>query len=266
MNKLLNNILFTNVKESNKDFNMHFHNTYSIGITHKGLYKSKNNNNTLDFYANSTRINNPQELHGGTSQSWSNHYFYPSIKLMSELYFDIYNEKKIPIFEKHIINDLLLYKKLKQVFQAITFNKDSFALETYCIDALSYLIKNYSAVGKSLDSNFNNKEVITKSIEFINDTLYDSPSLDKLALNVSLSKYHFIKIFKNEIGLTPHQYIINKKIEHARCLLEKGYSIADAAIESGFNDQSHFNRNFKRIFDFSPTWIKENRNFILYTK
>lgn len=266
MNKLLNNILFTNVKESNKDFNMHFHNTYSIGITNKGLYTSKNKNNTFNFYANSTRINNPLELHGGKSESWSNHYFYPSIKLMSEIYFGIYNEKKIPVFEKHIVNDLILYKKLKYVFQAISFKVDRLALETYCIEALSYLIKNYSSVGKSLDNNFDNKEVISKSIEFINDTLYNSPSLDKLALNVKLSKYHFIKIFKNEIGLTPHQYIINKKIEHARNLLEKGYSIVDAALESGFNDQSHFNRNFKRIYDFSPTWIKENRNFILYTK
>lgn len=264
MNKLLNNILFTNVKESNKNFSMHFHDTYSIGITHQGLYKSRNKNNTFDFYANSTRVNNPYELHGGISQNWFNHYFYPSVELMSEIYFEIFYEKKEPIFEKHIINDLLLYSKLRDVFKSIIYKKDYIVLETYCIDALSYLIKKYTVVGKQLDSHFNNNIVITKSIELINDTLYNSPSLDELSTNIGLSKYHFIRIFKEEIGLTPHQYIINKKVENARKLIEKGYSIIEASIESGFNDQSHFNRNFKRIFDFSPTWINKNRNFILY--
>lgn len=264
MNKLLNNILFTNVKQSNKNFDMHFHNTYSIGITHKGLYKSKNKNNTFTFYANSTRVNNPYELHGGLSQDWFNHYFYPSIDLMSEIYFEIFDEKKIPIFEKHIIDDFTLYSKLKNVFKSIIYKQHYIVLETHCIDALAYLIKNYTSVGKDLDSNFNNNEVISKSIEFINDTLYNSPTLDELSKNIGLSKYHFIRIFKEETGLTPHQYIINKKVENARALIEKGYSIVDASLESGFNDQSHFNRNFKRIYDFSPTWINENRNFILY--
>ena len=158
MNKLLNNILFTNVKESNKNFNMHFHDTYSIGITHQGLYKSKNKNNTFDFYAKSTRVNNPHELHGGTSQDWFNHYFYPSIELMSEIYFEIFEEKKIPIFQKHIINDLVLYMKLNKVFQSIIYKQDYMVLETYCIDALSYLIKNYTSISKNLDSDFNNNE------------------------------------------------------------------------------------------------------------
>ncbi len=263
MSKILKNISFTNVNKSNKIFTPHFHNTYSMGITHKGLYKSINQNNTFDFYAYSTRINNPQELHSGNSQSWDNHYLYPNIELIQDLYFEIYYENKIPIFESHIIKDIILYKKLYKVFRSFYLKKDKLILETYIVNALSYLIINHCQKAKSLNNYFDNTKIISQSLEFINDSLNEIISLDNLASNVKLSKYHFLRVFKKELGITPHQYILNQKIENAKNFISKGYSIIDAALEVGFNDQSHFNRNFKRFYDYSPTLLIKNRNFIL---
>lgn len=263
MSKLLNDLIFTNVNSSNKIFTPHFHNTYSIGITHKGLYKSKNRNNTFNFYERSTRINNPNEVHEGTSNSWDNHYIYPSIELLSEIYFQIFNEKKTPIFNQHIIEDEILYKKLYLLFYSYFNKKDTLIIETYLIDTLSYLVKKHSHTHK-ISEDYNNSAIVTRSLEYINDNLDINIELDELARNVSLSKYHFLRMFKKELLLTPHQYILNKRVEKAKSLIQNGFSISNAAIEVGFNDQSHFNRNFKRYYDYLPSQILNNRNFILY--
>jgi len=258
MSEILSNIIFTNVNQSNKVFNQHFHNTYFLGITHSGIYKSISNNNTYNFYTNSTRVNNPQELHSGSSTSWDCHSLYPTIELMSNLYYQIYNEKKVPIFNTHIIDDIILYEKLIKVFQANILNEELIIKETYIIDALSYLIKNHCQKDKDLSIYFDNKQLIKQSLEFINDSLDSSLSLEQLASNLNLSKYHFLRIFKKETGLTPHQYIINQRVEKAISLITKGHTILDAALEVGFNDQSHFNRNFKRFYDHSPMLIVNN--------
>lgn len=263
MIKILDNISFTNVKQSNKIFHPHFHNTYSVGITHKGLYKSINQNNTFSFYTYSTRVNNPLELHSGNSQFWDNHYLYPNIQLMEDLYFQIYYDKNTPIFKTHIIQDMILYKKLYKVFQSYYLKENKLILETNLINALLYLIINHCQKVKSLDNYFNNSKLIKQSLEFINDNLNEIISLDKLASNVSLSKYHFLRVFKKELGVTPHQYILNQKIENAKNYITKGHSITEAALEFGFNDQSHFNRNFKRFYDYTPAQLIKNRNFIL---
>lgn len=262
--QLLDDLIFTNVNSSNKVFTPHFHDTYSIGITHKGLYKSKNRNNTFNFYEKSTRINNPNEVHEGTSSSWDNHYIYPSVELLSEIYFQIFGEKNTPVFNQHIIEDKILYEKLFMLFYSYFHKKDKLLVESCLIDALSYLVKNYSHTKKISSKEFDNFKIIKRSIEYIEDSLDTNLDLEDLSKNVNLSKYHFLRIFKKELLLTPHQYILNKRVEKAKALVQSGVSISHAALEVGFNDQSHFNRNFKRYYDYLPSQILNNRNFILY--
>ena len=263
MTKQLSAILFESGTNSNEFFNQHFHNTYSIGITHKGLIESFYNNTTVTSHSLTTRINNPNELHGGLAKNWSNTYFYPNIEIMTNIYFQIFNEKKAPVFLNHIVDDEILYHKLQYFFNSMYLKRDNLEIEINAIDAISYLILNYSRNEKTLDNLFNNKEIIKNSIELINDNLYEALNLDTLCNSVNLSKYHFLRVFKRELGLTPHQYIINQRIEKAKNLISKGHSIVEAALEVGFKDQSHFNRNFKRFYDYSPTQLIKNRNIVL---
>lgn len=78
-------------------------------------------------------------------------------------------------------------------------------------------------------------------------------SLDDMADTVFISKYNLIRRFKHEIGLTPHQFQIQNRIRKAQRLLEKSSTIAEAALATGFCDQSHFIRHFKKIVGLTPT-------------
>ncbi len=260
MINFLRNTLFEDLQCLSENFEKHYHDTYTIGLTYKGFLKSYNLKQNFESYSYSCRINNPGEIHGGTSREWSHLNFYPKIELLVSIYEQIFFEKKIPLFEKHIIEDRVLFKKLNNFFHSISNQREFIQIESNLIDALSYLILNYTSYTKEYRHIFNGKKIIKQTLDFIGDNISENITLDILAKNCSLSKYHFLRVFKKELGLTPHSFIINERINRANILLQNGVSISEASQSVGFSDQSHFTRNFKKYFGYTP----KKSNFILY--
>ena len=90
-------------------------------------------------------------------------------------------------------------------------------------------------------------------IEFINENLGQELSLDDLASLVHLSQYHFARAFKQSLGVSPHQYVIQQRVERAKMLIKQGnMSISAVSIVCGFTHQSHLNRHFKRLTGMTP--------------
>lgn len=89
-------------------------------------------------------------------------------------------------------------------------------------------------------------------IEFMRARLSDDISLDNLAEIGSCTSYHVIRLFRNQVGMSPHAYLIQLRLERARELLDDGQNIADAALLSGFSDQSHLTRRFKKRYGLTP--------------
>lgn len=89
--------------------------------------------------------------------------------------------------------------------------------------------------------------------EYINEHLAQDLKLIELAALVQVSPYHFLRLFKQSMGLTPHQYILQRRIEKAKFLLQcSELSIAEIAFRVGFCDQSHLTQYFKRIVGITP--------------
>ena len=91
-------------------------------------------------------------------------------------------------------------------------------------------------------------------VAYIEEHLDASPSLEQMAAVVRLSAYHFARQFKAAIGLPPHQYVIARRVERAKQLLQIGsdFSLAEVAAHGGFSDQSQFCRHFKRLVGVTP--------------
>jgi AraC family transcriptional regulator len=89
--------------------------------------------------------------------------------------------------------------------------------------------------------------------DYINNNLEHELSLNELAVIVQLSQYHFCRAFKQASGLSPHQYLIQQRVERAKQLLQSGrMNIGAVAIACGFTHQSHLHRHFKRLTGVTP--------------
>jgi AraC family transcriptional regulator len=93
------------------------------------------------------------------------------------------------------------------------------------------------------------------AIAFIQDHYAQPITLDDIAAAAHLSPYHLARLFKQATGHTPHQYLIQIRVNSARALLTSGAgqrSLAEVATAVGFADQSHLTRHFKRQFGITP--------------
>jgi AraC family transcriptional regulator len=91
-------------------------------------------------------------------------------------------------------------------------------------------------------------------VQYIEEHLDGGPTLAQLAAVVGLNPYHFARQFKAATGLPPHQYVIGRRVERARQLLQAGtdLSLAEVAAHAGFSDQSQFCHHFKRLVGVTP--------------
>jgi AraC family transcriptional regulator len=91
-------------------------------------------------------------------------------------------------------------------------------------------------------------------LRHIREHLHAALTLHDLAAVAHLSPYHFARRFKESTGLSPHRYIIARRIEWAKQLLrdDEELTLAQVAVRVGFWDQGHFTRHFKRLVGVTP--------------
>jgi AraC family transcriptional regulator len=91
-------------------------------------------------------------------------------------------------------------------------------------------------------------------VEYVEGHLDAGPSLEQMAAVARLSPYHFARQFKTATGLPPHQYVIARRVERAKDLLQGGgdRSLAEVAARAGFSDQSQFSHHFRRLVGVTP--------------
>jgi AraC-like DNA-binding protein len=105
------------------------------------------------------------------------------------------------------------------------------------------------------DARFDPK--IRTALSYINENLSGDLAIDTLAERVYLSRYHFMRLFKQQTGYTVHAYVQQKRLLCAARLIREGMSAQQAAAECGFNDYSVFHRAFRACFGIRPGELKK---------
>jgi AraC family transcriptional regulator len=95
---------------------------------------------------------------------------------------------------------------------------------------------------------------LNRVIEYIEANLDRDIALAALAQTAGMSTHYFSELFKQSVDVSPHQYVLRRRIARARNLLnDPGVTVLEAAVRSGFSDQSHFTKIFRRIVGVTPT-------------
>ncbi|WP_419779327.1 AraC family transcriptional regulator [Maridesulfovibrio sp.] len=103
------------------------------------------------------------------------------------------------------------------------------------------------------------QDALQRVKSFIDQNFQQKLTLPELAEIACLSPFHLQKIFVGQYGRSPQEYIIYRRVQEAQRLIENNTPLIEAALKSGFSDQSHFSRHFKKVIGISPgQFVKEN--------
>jgi AraC-like DNA-binding protein len=98
---------------------------------------------------------------------------------------------------------------------------------------------------------------IRRALQRIEDDPSAALTLADLARESGVSRFQLLRAFARELGMTPHAYIMQRRVALARRLLLEGMTLTEVAVSCGFYDQSHLNRCFVRQFGVTPRRYRE---------
>jgi AraC family transcriptional regulator len=94
---------------------------------------------------------------------------------------------------------------------------------------------------------------LNQVLDYITAHLDQNLELEDLAQQVGMSQFYFSRLFKQSLGIPPHQYVIQQRVEKAKQFIQKGrLSLVEISLECGFANQGHLNRHFKRLVGVTP--------------
>lgn len=124
---------------------------------------------------------------------------------------------------------------------------------------LTHLLQHYSNVQWRLPAVTGGLApvVLRNTLEFIDAHLSDPLTLAELAAQAALSEYHFARMFRQSVGLAPHQYVMQRRIDHARQLVRNStLPLTEVALRCGFSSASHFSNRFKAATGATPSQLR----------
>jgi AraC family transcriptional regulator len=122
-----------------------------------------------------------------------------------------------------------------------------------------HLLRHYSEVAQiiTLENRSLTHTQLQQAINYIHTHLDRDLSLAELAGIINISPTYFASLFKQAMGISPHQYVIQQRVEKAKLMLSRtDLAIADIALQVGFSSQSHLTQHFKRLTGMTPKQIR----------
>jgi len=233
-----------------KDFsyNKHSHEEYALGVTLKGVQEYNLDGSSQASHPSGVMLFNPEQIHDGRAGKKSNESLdYVMLYIKPKLFLEAINKKEIVQFSSPIVYKQNLRQSILELSHSILNGKD----EALCSEQFLNVVDNFSTNDFTLDYKKETTQ-IKKAKEMMYYELDNVLDLDSIALELNMTKFKFIRLFKSHTKITPYQFFLNSKLIHAKKYLEETNDLYATVVEFGFSDLSHFNRHFKRFYGVTP--------------
>ena len=254
----LDNLEILSVSDSNKNFPLHYHETFCISIIEKGAFVE----NDKVALQGSILVSNPFEVHKNSSFK-SLDYSLKTLYVSSDVFdfaLEKYSFSKNSLLQ-NLITDDILFTEIKNISQLIEDKQANITDFESKIIAVLNLLSQYNRLERK-QSKTPFPTWFTDIQKYLDNNLNQKISLEKVASRAKLDKFQFIRAFKKHIGLTPFQYIVLSRIALTKKLLQEGYAISQTALEAGFYDQSNFANYFKNYVGVTPRNYQQSFNIL----
>jgi len=200
---------------------------------------------------------NPYDVHTGRSVEgypWHFSSMYISQKIMQRAMSSMGIHHSLPLFKDNIITDNRIFQKGHKAYPDLIYGKNTLVSEKALMNFLRALIEKYGSLegGQLMKDDKQNQQPIELIRNHIHENYLTDLSVQQLAQQVNMTEYNLVRKFKKSYHLPPRQYLLNLRIEKAKKLLAQQLSSTQVAYQTGFFDQSHFIRHFKRFIGITP--------------
>lgn len=237
-------------------FSRHFHEEYAVGVIEKGALGFQYRGEKHVAYSGTINLANPGEPHNGypaAESGWTYRMFYFEPRMLEQIVTEATAKKRTPFFLPGVIKDLNLAKKFHLLHRILMIESDSLMEEeTMLMETLIQLVARYADDKYEISRFSKNRPSIFSAKEYIDVFYSKNLSITQLAQMANMSPFHFTRSFTQEIGIPPHTYLNQVRIQQAKTRIKQQFPLADIALETGFTDQSHFTRKFKQISGMTP--------------
>lgn len=248
--------------ETRHVFPRHTHDQFGIGVIYRGAQKSLSGRGMVEAGAGNAITVNPGEVHDGApigdaGRSWRMLYLDPS--LVANAARDISRDRTGAFeFIRPVIADARITASFAALFRSATaaggeaIGPTGPEAQVACEQQLLMLLAEVMSERLCLDPEGSVPASIAIARSLIDDDPAAPVTLADLARESDLSRFQVLRAFLRVTGLTPHAYIVQRRLDVARRLIRAGMPLAEAAAASGFADQSHMTRTFTRRYGVSP--------------
>jgi AraC-like DNA-binding protein len=237
-------------------FAPHMHDFYAVSLNYRGRGAFDCRHQVHDAAPGTCNLIAPGELHTGRATSgngWTYRNLHIEAPLMTRLLHSIEWPGPFDVrFESSLVSDAVLSTRLARVFASLTESSSLLENESLLLSVLARLTTNHIAHGRPLRAAGREHAAITRAIEWLEANSEQNVSIRSLADVTGLSPYYLVRAFHRQVGVPPHRYQTIVRVNRARKLLTTGLALSDVAYRTGFCDQSHLTRCFKRTLGVTP--------------
>ncbi len=235
-------------------FPNHFHEHYVIGYIEKGSRHFACGSRDYQLEPGDLLLLNPGENHT-CEQCGSGALDYRCLNIRTETMEraagEITGRPHLPSFQQPVVFHSELVPLLKELHIAIMQEDKEFGKEELFFFLLEQLIGEFSSGGEPTAEVEPNAGVASVCA-YLEQNYRSAITLGDLSELTGLSKYYLLHSFTKQKGISPYSYLITLRINAAKAMLEQGANPIDAALQTGFADQSHFSNFFKKYIGLTP--------------
>lgn len=238
-------------------YSRHSHEHFSIGAITAGRSTYLHEQSSFEVSAGTVVLMNPGDVHACNpidDQPWSYRMLYVETPWLIDLQHQLGFAADLDFrpFSSTHSTDIELFIGLNQLYEVL-------------VDEQTSTLHKHSTAGaffSDVQIRLNPAEVevevaepnfkLERAAEYIREHCTQALKLEDICAAAQLSASYLIRAFKLRYGMTPHAYLVNRRIQFARQQLRQGRLIAEVALEAGFADQAHFQRAFKQHLAATP--------------
>lgn len=228
-------------------FAPHAHEEFAIGACTDGLEVIGLRGGRHHAGPGSVVVIEPGEVHTGGAAGPSGFAYrvlYPQWTMLSD--------RGFPHFRQPVLHDPELAGEIQRMHADLSRWHDPLEAESRLSLVLAKLVNRYATGVREPRPLRPGDRIVRATMDVLADRMVDPPSLLQIATDLGMSRFQVVRAFRDTVGMPPYAWLAQYRVNRARDLLAAGHRPAQAAAQTGFADQAHMTRWFRRVMGITP--------------